>query len=60
LIIYPHPGDALRVATEEALQSGGITASVDEAELIRVLVPPSRSDVIHECDIAEDVAIAYG
>ena len=48
------------MAADEAVQSGGITASVDEAELIRVLVPPSRSDVIHECDIAEDVAIAYG
>jgi len=23
-------------------------------------VPPTRSDVLHPCDIAEDVAIAYG
>lgn len=28
-------------------------------ELI-VTVPPTRSDVIHACDIYEDVAIAYG
>ncbi|EAX92593.1 phenylalanyl-tRNA synthetase, beta subunit family protein [Trichomonas vaginalis G3] len=27
---------------------------------LRVTVPPTRSDVLHPCDIAEDVAIAYG
>lgn len=27
---------------------------------IRVSAPPTRSDVLHACDIAEDVAIAYG
>ena len=27
---------------------------------IRVTVPPTRHDVIHACDIYEDVAIAYG
>lgn len=27
---------------------------------LRVLVPPSRSDILHACDIIEDVAIAYG
>ena len=25
-----------------------------------VQVPPTRSDILHACDIAEDVAIAYG
>nr|GEV34263.1 phenylalanine--tRNA ligase beta subunit, cytoplasmic-like [Tanacetum cinerariifolium] len=38
---------------------------VDEAVLedkgkLTVHVPPNRSDVLHACDIAEDVAIAYG
>jgi phenylalanyl-tRNA synthetase beta chain len=28
--------------------------------LIEVLVPPTRADVLHQCDIMEDVAIAYG
>jgi len=28
--------------------------------VITVLVPPSRSDILHPCDIMEDVAIAYG
>ncbi|XP_051206460.1 phenylalanine--tRNA ligase beta subunit, cytoplasmic [Lolium perenne] len=27
---------------------------------ISVSVPPTRSDVLHACDLAEDVAIAYG
>ncbi|XP_043699622.1 phenylalanine--tRNA ligase beta subunit, cytoplasmic isoform X1 [Telopea speciosissima] len=27
---------------------------------IRVSVPPTRSDVLHACDVMEDVAIAYG
>ena len=32
----------------------------DDGETLRVEVPPTRSDVLHPCDIAEDVAIAYG
>jgi len=31
-----------------------------EGERIVVDVPPTRSDVIHGCDVMEDVAIAYG
>lgn len=27
---------------------------------VRVTIPPTRHDVIHACDIYEDVAIAYG
>jgi len=27
---------------------------------VRVSVPPTRSDILHACDIMEDVAIAYG
>lgn len=27
---------------------------------IEVEIPPTRSDVIHSCDIMEDAAIAYG
>ena len=28
--------------------------------IIEVSVPPTRADVLHQCDIMEDVAIAYG
>ena len=27
---------------------------------VQLLVPPTRSDILHPCDVAEDVAIAYG
>lgn len=57
-------GNDLLLAADDAVRSGGITASrgatSEHPELLRVLVPPTRADVIHECDIAEDVAIAYG
>eukprot|EP00736_Rhodelphis_marinus_P013381 Rmarinus@m.10879 len=36
-----------------------VTTRVDESTL-RVIAPPTRSDILHACDIAEDVAISYG
>ncbi|VDM50813.1 unnamed protein product [Toxocara canis] len=35
------------------------TASAD-GKTLEVLIPPTRHDVLHECDIAEDVGIAFG
>jgi hypothetical protein len=35
------------------------TLSEDGTEL-NVLVPPTRSDILHACDIMEDIAISYG
>lgn len=37
----------------------GITATV-EGEMLNVLVPITRPDVLHPCDVAEDLAIAFG
>lgn len=34
--------------------------SSKDKNLIEVSVPPTRADVLHQCDIMEDVAIAYG
>lgn len=31
-----------------------------DKDSLKVRVPPTRHDVIHPCDIYEDVAIAYG
>jgi phenylalanyl-tRNA synthetase beta chain len=28
--------------------------------ILEVMIPPTRADVLHQCDIMEDVAIAYG
>ena len=30
-----------------------------DGDVLRVEVPPTRSDILHPCDVAEDVAIAY-
>lgn len=27
---------------------------------LKVVVPPTRHDILHECDIAEDVGVAHG
>ena len=34
--------------------------SKSSKDLIDVHIPPTRADVLHQCDIMEDVAIAYG
>jgi phenylalanyl-tRNA synthetase beta chain len=34
--------------------------SPDHPDEIIVEVPPTRPDILHECDIMEDAAIAYG
>jgi len=58
--------DAIAEAHQEALVGGGIVATSlqgsakGESPIIKVSIPPTRSDVLHECDIAEDVAISYG
>lgn len=36
------------------------TTSPNEADEIQVQVPATRPDILHECDIMEDAAIAYG
>lgn len=54
--------EAVKGAVQESLESCGIVASDwEQAEsVLKVLVPPTRSDVLHEVDVAEDVAVAYG
>ncbi|CAH0752089.1 unnamed protein product [Diatraea saccharalis] len=37
-----------------------LTAGAGEGGGLRVRVPPTRHDVIHACDLYEDIAIAYG
>ncbi|XP_004299260.1 PREDICTED: probable phenylalanine--tRNA ligase beta subunit-like [Fragaria vesca subsp. vesca] len=47
--------DLLNKMQLEAQQSSG-----NNQDIITVLVPPTRSDILHPCDVMEDVAIAYG
>lgn len=42
------------------LKKMGLSASKLDEQSISVSVPITRHDILHECDIAEDVAIAYG
>lgn len=38
----------------------GLPANKKDEETIEVEIPIYRADILHECDIAEDLAIAYG
>lgn len=35
-------------------------SSEDDGKVLHVSVPPTRADILHPCDIVEDVAVAYG
>nr|CAH0098911.1 unnamed protein product [Daphnia galeata] len=37
-----------------------LTATVEGTSSISVKIPPTRHDIIHACDVYEDVAIAFG
>mmetsp|Transcript_11518 Transcript_11518/g.29025 ORF Transcript_11518/g.29025 Transcript_11518/m.29025 type:complete len:618 (-) Transcript_11518:3-1856(-) len=48
-------------AESSSVSCGASTSSCSSSsQAIRVLAPCTRSDILHPCDIAEDVAIAYG
>lgn len=49
-------GDLAKLLTKMCLKS----ELKSNKEEIKVVIPPTRHDVIHACDIYEDVAIAYG
>ena len=34
--------------------------SKKDANLLEVAIPPTRADVLHQCDVMEDLAVAYG
>ena len=44
----------------ELLEKMGHAAQVAGDDRVNVLVPPTRHDILHQCDLVEDVAIAYG
>lgn len=44
----------------ELLSKMGLNARVVAPNRISIIIPPTRSDILHSCDIVEDVAIAYG
>ena len=38
----------------------GLSSQVVSSNELQVTIPPTRSDILHSCDIVEDVAIGYG
>ncbi len=55
----------LKLSAEEIItmlgkMSFAATTSRSSPHLIDVHIPPTRADVLHQCDIMEDVAVAYG
>lgn len=44
----------------ELLRKMLISATVVDSNTVKASIPVSRSDVLHPCDLIEDVAIAYG
>lgn len=58
--IEESPLSIVNMLNRMSLQSEWIKDAKLEKDLIRVSIPPTRQDVIHACDIYEDVAIAYG
>lgn len=44
----------------ELLSKMSLKTKVKNKDMLMVEIPPTRHDVIHPCDIYEDVAIAYG
>jgi len=36
------------------------TSTSQDQDVVEVLIPPTRSDVLHECDLMEDAAVAFG
>lgn len=64
-VSYVNDCCGLNLSAEEICQllkrmSYSASPSKSSSDLIDVRVPPTRADVLHQCDIMEDVAIAYG
>ena len=38
----------------------GLKSQIIDAETVEATIPITRADILHECDLAEDIAIAYG
>ena len=51
---------ALEICSRLELMAYTASPSTASKDLIDVHVPPTRADVLHQADIMEDVAIAYG
>ena len=51
--------DISPASMQDLLKKMGVNSSLS-GDLLKVQVPITRTDIIHACDIAEDIGIAYG
>lgn len=51
------PSDVAGLLTRMSLSA---TVSPSDEDELLVDIPPTRPDILHECDIMEDAAVAYG
>ncbi|KAJ9121957.1 hypothetical protein QFC24_004540 [Naganishia onofrii] len=56
--LHLSPSEICTYLTRMSLHATPSPASPDE--VLDVQIPPTRPDILHECDIMEDVGIAYG
>lgn len=45
---------------QNLLLKAGMDSEIIDKDRLKVFVPPYRTDILHEMDIVEDIAIAYG
>ncbi|KAL3101176.1 hypothetical protein niasHS_001636 [Heterodera schachtii] len=50
----------LTMSGEEKRSEKALNGDEVPAVLVKVTVPPTRHDILHECDLAEDLALAFG
>ena len=45
---------------KESAEKMGLVLKNNQGQKLKFIVPPTRSDILHACDIIEDVGIGYG
>jgi len=50
--------DAARVG--ECAEKMGLVLKSSNATTVKVEIPPTRADILHPCDVIEDIGIGYG
>lgn len=51
------PEEMCKLLTKMSLKS---TINKNDSDRLNVTIPPTRQDILHACDILEDVGVAYG
>ena len=52
--------DATKIRSCAEKMGINMTGVSDDGEVLKFEIPPTRSDILHPCDVIEDVGIGYG